>query len=297
MGKSARRTDVDYSDQFKPAMILGAPTSELWANNFFATSFQESYDPQTGAHSLRLGRTTTDTDTKSETTQMTTPVTGLQPFLREVVVIRKTDYQAICVEGGLNQLGVFVLMTKTVDAGGGLTEVHLNSRYMPFAQLTDLIVDVNGDGVLEIALPDKDIVKLNVTLRATISDEPEYRTFKTEVIVENLPDASRKDMENALNAQAAGIVAFLGAQNAEAWPPTSGVTAAEFAISRANKRRLAAALIVVGSVIGIVNEFYDHPILGSFGIGLTATTALVTMWFDSPEPQQEPQQQLPQAQV
>ena len=42
---------------------------------------------------------------------------------------------------------------------------------------------------LEIRLPDTDIVKLNVTLRASSALEPTYRTHKTEVCFDNLPDA------------------------------------------------------------------------------------------------------------
>jgi hypothetical protein len=251
MAKPMKNTAADYSNQFKPALQLGAMTLAQLGDMAYAQPLQEKIDPG-GEHFLRLGRGQSTDPGLSNAVQLITPVPGFTPLAREVEVTGKKEYTATCIEGGMNQLGVFVYMMRSADAGGGAREVHINTRYLPFAMLSDLVVGTTKDGLLELRLPDADIAKLNVTLRISSLEEPEYRTFKTELIFENLPTAQRQEIETRLNFQAASVAAFLAFQLLASQGQLSaarGAVDADVAISASTKYAILAAMVTLGVIV------------------------------------------------
>lgn len=310
MARTNKGSAADYSNQFKPAIQLGAPTLDQWSNNFYALARQDKVDAS-GEHMLRLGRGLSDDPSFNNVIQLRTPVSGFAPNFRQVEVTGKKGYAAYCVEGGSDQLGVFVYLLRTVAAGGGLSETQINLRYLPYAMLSDLVQPSPKGGMMEIKLPEVDIAKLNVTLCASPLKEPEFRTFKTEVVFENLPLGVQQDIENRLNFQAAQIAGFVGYQallEQGQWPPavsaTAGVGAVE--ISQQTKALAVAVIVTIGAVLNVVNNAVQGNGLGGVGAGLAGAGAMLGAWMRYADlraqavpvvlPIQQPPQQPPQRQ-
>lgn len=275
-----------YSDQFKPAIQLRRPTLDQWADYFYATQLQEQFDSN-GEHFLRLGRTLSPNPNLSTIVQLTTPVTGVAPLFRQVEVLGKKDYSAICVDAGPNQLGVCVYLLQTVTAKTGQPETYINIRYMPYAMLSDLVHDTTKAGLLELRLPVTDIAKLNVTLRPSPIKEPEYRTFKTEVLFENLPTDVQQRIENQLNFQSGSIAAFTGYQMLGAcrqWPTGVGSQlSAEVGVppwASSIKKGVVAILVSVGSVAGVVGQATDDNTLKAVGMGFVGAGVITNYWLN-----------------
>jgi len=304
MTRRNSNTTPDYSAQFKPAVQLGRPTLDQWSESFFATKMQEQYD-DSGEHFLRLGRGVSNAPGLSAVTQLTTPLPSFVPNFREVEVLGKKNYTALCVDGGANQLGVCVYLLQTVDTGGGNAETHINLRYMPFAMLTDLVVATTTAGLLEINLPTTDIAKLNVTLRASPAGEPEFRTFKTEVVFENLPLATQQQIETQLNFQSASIAAFNAFQILSSegqWPPAvKRATAGNLQVppwASMVKKVIVATLVTIGSVVGVVGAATENHVVSVVGLGIGGAGIITNYWLNLgiPDfPPARPAQVVPQA--
>lgn len=302
MAKPMKNNPADYSNQFKPAIQLGAMSLAQLGDLAYAMPLQEKVDAS-GEHFLRLGRGLSTDPGLSAVTQLLTTVPGFAPKLRQVEVTGKKGYTAWCVEGGTNQLGVFVYLTRTADAGGNVSEFHINTRYLPYAMLTDLVVGTTKDGLLEIKLPEADIAKLNVTLRLSLLNEPVYRTYKTELLFENMPTAVQQTLESQLNLQTASVAAFLAFQvqkvTTRAAAPT-GVSAAALADPvEVTKSLLLAIVVTSGAVLAVVNQGLAENPIGGVGAGLLGAGAVFTAWerfaraVRAPAPQPQPQPQPP----
>jgi hypothetical protein len=288
MAKAMKTNAADYSNQFKPALHLGAMTLAQLGEMAYAVPFQDRIDP-TGEHFLRLGRGLSTDPGLAGVIQLITPVPGFTPLARTVEVTGKKDYTAICIEGGMNQLGVFLYMMRSADAGGGARVVHINTRFLPFAMLSDLVVGTTKDGLLELRLPDADIAKLNVTLRITPLQEPEYRTFKTELIFENLPTAQQQEIESRLNFQAASVAAFLGFQllaSQGQLDAAQGVGAADVGINGSTKFAILAAIVTLGVILAgtaaiLRSASADSVVTNSIGLsaaGVAGAASLYGAW-------------------
>ncbi|WP_141137879.1 hypothetical protein [Actibacterium lipolyticum] len=235
-------------------------------------------------HYLRLGRGQSDDPSLGTIVQLQTPISGFTPNFREVEVVGKKGFKALCAEGGANQLGVFVYLVQTVDAGGGKSETYVNSRYMPYAMLTDLITATSATGLLQIRIPDTDVVKLNVTLRASPTGEPEFRTHKTEVKFENLPVATQQQIEAQLNFQSASISAFTAYQVLS----TLGLWSANVADLGADvpdwaptaKKVVVATLVTIGSVVLVFGEASEDHATIVVGGGLVAAGLVTNYWVN-----------------
>jgi hypothetical protein len=160
---------------------------------------------------------------------------------------------------------------------------------MPFAMLTDLVVATTKDGLLEISLPTNDIAKLNVTLRASPAGEPEFRTYKTEVVFGNLPITTQQQIETQLNFQSASIAAFTGFQILAAegqWPPkvsrpapgVSNVGVPPWVST--TKRVLVATLVSVGSVVGVVGAATENHVVQVVGLGIGGAGIIANYWLN-----------------
>ncbi len=278
MAKPAKSSAADYSNQFKPAIQLGSPTLAQWAEGFYAQQLQEKVDAS-GEHFLRMGRGVSTDPGLNTVVQLQTAVPGFTPNYREVEVTGKKGYTALCFEGGNNQLGVFVYLTRSVDVGSGGAEIHINTRYLPYAMLTDLIVGTGKTGLLEIRLPEADIAKLNVTLRFSGLHEPEFRTFKTEVLFENLPTSAQQAIENNLNFQAASVAAVIAAQIQSPQGQTGGLGAANaLDISPVTKAFGVAVVVTLGAVVNVINAIVQENAVGGVGAGLAGAGAVYLVW-------------------
>ncbi|MCX8508030.1 MAG: hypothetical protein ORN49_03980 [Rhodobacteraceae bacterium] len=299
MAKPMKSSAADYSNQFKPAIQLGAPTLTQWADGFYALQLQDKVDAN-GDHYLRLGRGASSDPALNSVIQLQTAVPGFTPNYREVEVTGKKGYTALCFEGGTNQLGVFVYLMRSADVGSGATEIHINTRYMPYVMLTDLVVGTTKGGLLEIKLPDADIAKLNVTLRLSPLQEPEFRTFKTEVLFENLPASAQQEIESKLNFQAASIAAFVGYQILGAQgqvSPVSGLGAANgLDLSPTTKAFGVAVLVTVGAVVNVVNAIVQKNPIGGVGAGLAGAGSVYLAWVRFADIRNQAQAVQPQVQ-
>lgn len=281
MAKQPKSNANEYSNQFKPAINLGAPGLEDWSRGFYALQLQEKVDGN-GEHYLRLGRGVSDDPALNSVFQLQTMISGFAPNYRQVEVSGKKGYSALCFEGGANQLGVFVYLFRNATQGADSSELHINIRYLPYVMLTDLIVGTAKSGLLEIKLPDVDIAKLNVTLRLSALQEPEYRTFKSEVLFENLPTSAQEEIENSLNFRAASVAAFigyqiLGARNQNSPEAVAGAEAG-LGINPSTKAFGVAVLVTAGAVINVVNNIVLRNPLGGIGAGLTGAGAIYIAW-------------------
>ncbi len=271
---------MGYSDQFKPAIQLGTPTTDQWADFFYATLLQDTVIE--GEHLLRLGRGTSTEPGFNDIIQLKTPVANFAPNFREVQVTGKKGYNAICVEGGPETLGVFVYLTQTVVSGSD-TEVHINSRYLPYAKLTDLVVPTAKDGPLELRLPNTGIAKLNVTLRHSPAGEPIFRTFKTEALFDDLTPAVIQFIENQLNFQSASISAYIGYQTLCAngqWPPSnaSDEDVGLPTLTPLARAVLAGVLVTAGTVTKVYGMTTDNSVAEAVGEGLLGAVVVLEAW-------------------
>ncbi|MEE9453005.1 MAG: hypothetical protein V3V13_01310 [Paracoccaceae bacterium] len=281
------RDAAPYSNLYKPAIQLGNPDLNQWATFFYAQTMQERFvsgnSRSSDEHLLRLGRGVSDDPTMSAIVQLKTPVAGFLPNFREVEIVGKKGYKALCVEGGANQQGVFVYLLQTLDTGNGITETHVNSRYMPFAILTDLVKGTTNTGKLEIQLPDIDLVKLNVTLCMTPAGEPEYRTHKTEVIFDNLPTAAQQTIENQLNFQSASVIAFNAFQIlASVTAPSTEANAMALDVPNwapTAKKSTVAVIVTIGTIVTIVGRAIGDATTRDVGLGLAASGVVLNYWL------------------
>ncbi len=282
MAKPVKPSAADYSNQFKPALQLGSPSLAEWTEGFYARLLQEKVDAA-GEHYLRLGRGVASDPTLNRVIQLQTAVPGFTPNCRDVEVTGKKGYTALCYEGGANQQGLFVYLLRSIDVGGNASEVYINVRYLPYAILTDLVVGTAKGGLLEIRLPETDIAKLNVTMRLSALQEPEFRTFKTEVIFENLPTAAQQEIESQLNFQAASVSAYLGYQILSAQGQLTAATghgaASAVELSPTTKAFAVAVLVTAGAVVNVVNAIVQRNPVGGVGAGLAGAGAVYLAWF------------------
>lgn len=291
MTRSARSSANSYADQFKPAILLGTPTLEQWSGFFYAELLQEQY--QSGKQlMMRLGREVSSDPDLCNVSRLVTPVPDFVPNFRQVEISGKKGCQALCVDSGVNQIGVFIYLTRMVDAGGGSVEFHINLKYLPFAMLADLVVGKSKSGLIELKLPDTDIVKLNVTLRPSPALEPEFRTFKTEVLIENLTADDQQLIENGLNFEAANQCAQIGYQlfrASGAWP-TAGNAAAMAVDTQspqqdppgqpAQKAVLVASATSLGAMSLAFGAWRINPRYGMLGTFFIAAGNAAVMWMD-----------------
>ncbi|MDJ0826701.1 MAG: hypothetical protein QNJ16_14465 [Rhodobacter sp.] len=265
----ARSKTEDFAESFKPAIQLGHPDPAQWETNFFATQLPETRS-KTGQHAVLLAGAP-EADTPSQDVMLVaTPVAGFQPTFRQVEVVDKSKYTAFAVEGGLTEPGVFVLLLQVGQAKDGQAEAYVNSRFVPFATLPELTKGTGQSGLLQIELPRSGIVKLNVTIRPTPAGEPEFRTFKTEVLIDGLSAAQAQEIANRLNFKSSSLISVLGAEILAAmdlWPlPTADI--AEMAVGLPQlqprtKRIIALTLVAVGTVTGVTGGLLAVAGLGS----------------------------------
>ena len=299
MTRSSKTSAITYADQFKPALQLGSPTLPQWTDFFYAELLQEKYDSG-GQLMLRLGREPSSDPDLSGVTRLITPVPDFAPVFREVEISGKKGYSAICADGGVNRIGVFVYLTKSVDVGGGSQEFHVNQKFLPFAMLSDLVVGRTKAGLLELKLPDTDIIKLNVTLRPSPAGEPEFRTYKTEVLIENLPAAEQQQIENALNFEAASVAGFIGSQVVRAagsWPSGAVAELGEHPPQPPQppqqpprKTVLVASATSLGALSLAFGALRRNPRYGMLGSFFIAAGHATSLWMDIYNPPPRPPQ-------
>ena len=294
MTRSSKTSAITYADQFKPALQLGSPALPQWADFFYAELLQEKYDSG-GQLMLRHGREPSSDPELSGVTRLMTPVPDFAPVFREVEISGKKGYSAICADGGVNRLGVFVYLTKCVDVGGGSREFHINQKFLPFAMLSDLVVGRTKAGLLELKLPDTDIVKLNVTLRPSPAREPEFRTYRTEVLIENLPAAEQQQIENSLNFEAASIAAFIGYQQIRAagnWPSRPAAEMAEQPPQPPQQPPRKMVLVASATSLGALSLAFGalrrNPRYGMLGSFFIAAGHATSLWMDIYQRPQQP---------
>ena len=109
-----------------------------------------------------------------------------------------------------------------------------------------------------------------MTLRATPANEPEFSTFKTEVLINGLSDAQAQEIANQLNFKSSSLISVLGSGILDAmgqWPMQSP-DAATMAVGLPQlqprtKRIIALSLVVVGTVTGVTGGILAVAGLGS----------------------------------
>ena len=289
MTRSSKNANTGYSEQFKPAVVLGARPLNEWANSFYANTHQESHDDN-GNLMLRLNRDLSTDPELSNVIRLITPVSKCTPSFRAVEVVGKTEYSAICIDNGAYENGVYLYLIRPESGWDGKPVFYINQRVMPFARLSDLVIGKSKSGLLLVKLPDTDIIKLNVTLRPSAAGEPEFNTHKTEVLIENLPVAQQKEISSRLNFDAAESCAFIGMQLLQEngnWPSGSGDQQGKEAISSPIghdwKRIIVAGLTSIGAVLfafGWAREREGIRNTGSIiAISASAANAIVDVYL------------------
>ncbi len=259
MAATKSRTET-VSQSFKPAVQLGHPDPAQWETNFFTAQMPETRS-NSGQHALLLAGAPDAGAVSQDMMLVTTPIAGFQPTFRQVEVVDKSKYTAFAVEGGINELGIFVLLLRVAKGKTGQLEAQINSRFLPFARLPELTTGVGESGLLKIELPRMGIAKLNVTIRATVANEPEFRTFKTEVLIDGLTDAHAQEIANQLNFKSSSLISVLGSGILDAlgqWPIlASGSENMAVGLAQLQprcKRIVALTLVAIGTVTGVTGR-------------------------------------------
>lgn len=254
--KKQKNNEGSYAKSFKPSIVYGMPTSAEMANQVFLAEQEEVYDSnqnQMQYSSLGYDETSGNPDAMSIFV-LKTKDTGVQPNLRPVTVRGKSDFtHSFLIEAAPNTIGVSILLLKQVD---NENEIYCNVRYLPYSTLSDITTDTAGD-IIQVTLPDTNIVKLNVTLKPTTTGEVLFRTHKTEVDLENTTNEEVIRLKGYLEIDGANTVAFLASQiletesdpnNSQAY--TISLSAEDLALPDwITKERVLTGALIVGVVI------------------------------------------------
>jgi hypothetical protein len=264
---------ASFANDYKPALMLDAMPLAKFTSTLFFSSWLEGADPK--GMPTRLMSDGPDETMSNTAHQVTTRWPDIKPIVRRVRVINHAEMASLLFEFDPGGYGLAVVMVMTVG------EVqYFNVRFLPFSRLVD-VAQVNKDGVLEVMLPDIDIVKLNVTLSSSTLAEPLYRTHKTEATFANLDQAEEKAILSDLEFQAAPLLAKVAQQvlqSTGAWPLPVKVSAQPMALGAPGDewpfwaQQIAGGFIGASAVIGILTTrrpaaFRGYGAMLSIGFG------------------------------
>ena len=294
MSKSKKGSN-GFDSLMKPAFVRNAPNAVDWSDRFYMTAFNESYDSQGMAMVHTAPRAVGDEE--NAVLQLQTPVSGFTPNFRQVEIAGKKDYTGFVIEAGHGVPGIFVYYTKPVGTVKGAAQAYVNLRFMPFATLASISDGTAKSGMMVIDLPKDDILKLNVTLEASVAGEPTFSTHKTEALFDGLSEDTIDGMMVQMNSMAANVVAVVGCQNLHLmgqWPPANASAEMEVeCCGPTGKKILCTTLVAVGSLARIAAAWmpagYWASGVGTVGIVLTGAAALTGIWTSGGRPNPEEQ--------
>lgn len=218
MTRNGRSVSTSYAEQFKPAQILGAQTLNEFANNSYLQERKEGYDAA-GMPILYSSNSPTEPDLNS-LYRLDTLQVNVQPVIRPVEVSGKTDFQSFLIELQDNCTGLTLVMLQESDGA-----VFCNVRLLPFSTLEQLLnPTASKSGLLKIKLPVHNIIKLNVTLKASNVGEVLYQTHKTDITLDDLSDDDRLKLKARLELNAAKSIAHYVSQMLTPTPPPQTVS-------------------------------------------------------------------------
>lgn len=231
MIRNGKVTATSYAEQFKPALILGAQTLSDLANNSYLQEKKEGYD-STGMPILYANDTPAEPNLNS-LYRFDTLQTNVKPSVRQVEVSGKTDFTTFLIELQDGSTGLNLVM---LQESNGM--VFCNLRLLPFSSLSQLIntTGSSGPGLLRIKLPTANIIKLNITLKASNVGEILYQTHKTEIALDDLSDEDNLKLKAKLELEAAKTAAHYVSQMV-------ALTSPDPATDNSNKSKLQVAAI------------------------------------------------------
>lgn len=202
-----KNQNVDAS-QFKPVEMLDGPRFDDLLQTISVEGMAEVYPEDVGrnhkgAPKLKKG------------------LVGFFPYRLHIgddyCLVREVD-----VEGKEEFSHAYIFEWKPEDIGLCLVyfrdnrrkvvgETWCNLRYFPHTRLRE-VLQINGGQAGKLPLftiPQHNVVKLNVTIRAAFTGELQYHTHKAQVLLEGMSNEERKEAEESLSFQAAPLITYL----------------------------------------------------------------------------------------
>ncbi len=269
MTRNGRTVISGYAEQFKPAQILGAQTLNEFANNSYLQERKEGYDAA-GMPVLYSSTNPTEQDLNS-LFRLDTLQANVQPVIRPVDVAGKTDFQSFLIELQDSCTGLTLVMLQESEGA-----VFCNVRLLPFSTLEQLLnPTASKAGLLKIKLPTSNIMKLNITLKASNVGEVLYQTHKTEITLDDLSDGDRLKLKARLEFSAAKTIAHYVSQMLTPTPPqqTMPDQSAKLRQTQTTQAQLASRLQVT-SFTCVITSCLKTVILGTTLVATTAGAVL-----------------------
>ncbi len=269
MTRNGRSVSTGYAEQFKPAQMLGAQTLNEFANNSYLQERKEGYDA-VGMPILYSSHSPTEQDLNS-LYRLDTLQSNVQPVIRPVEVSGKTDFQSFLIELQDSCTGLTLVMLQESDGA-----VFCNVRLLPLSTLEQLLnPTASKSGLLKIKLPTSNIIKLNITLKASNVGEVVYQTYKTEITLDDLSEDDRLKLKARLELNAAKSIAHYVSQMLTPTPPaqTGADLSAKSRQTQAAQTQLAHRLQVT-SFSCVITSCLKTLVLGATLVATTAGAVL-----------------------